>query len=520
MNIYQKLLQQLAERPDAVAVIDTHLHGTRRTTYSQLVYLIERAAANLQCAGIHNGDTVLLIQGLSLELYVSLLALMKLGATAMVIDPSLSSEVLKQCCEIGRPRAIIGGARGLLFSLINDDLRSIPRRISIGRIMQPSRARAANTFDAWPDMPALITFTSGSTAVPKAIGRSHGFLLDQHEALQHALDLRKGSAQLVTLPVFVLANLASGVTSVLPNTNISRPARINARAIIDHLRITGASEILASPAFVERLCEYAFAHDRVFNFVERIFTGGGPVTPSSYRKLRRVFPCATIYGVYGSTEAEPIAKIDLADISEADFAAMANGAGLLAGSAEASVDLAILDLEWRAGESSISSAELDRHRLSAGEIGEIIVAGKHVVKSYINQKCNLESKILVRNDSGSTNVFHRTGDAGYLDNQGRLWLLGRVSARIKDEFGVLYPLACETQVLEQTNVKRAAVVHRKFQRAMVVESDEPGASDALERIARRSNIDRIIFVTSIPLDARHNSKVDYRALHKILDEAG
>jgi acyl-CoA synthetase (AMP-forming)/AMP-acid ligase II len=515
MNVYKKLLEQLAIRPDATAIIDTKGDSVRHTSYAQLVHQIEQAAANLERQGIYNGDTVLLLHGLSLELYVALLALLKIGATAMIIDPSMPADALKRCCQIAQPKAIIGGAKGLVFALFNQDLRSIPRRIGLSRILRSSHGELSETFIAWPETPALITFTSGTTGIPKAICRSHQFLLDQHDALHNALNLQSGSVQLVTLPVFVLANLASGVTSVLPNTDISLPGQVNARAVINYIQTTGVTEILASPAFVERLCNHSMARRRAFPTIERIFTGGAPVLPRSYRNMQEVFPRATIYGVYGSTEAEPIAKINLDEISAEDMEAMSNGAGLLAGYSESSVQLAIVDSNWQPTAEQ-QQLDLKAHALGVRQVGEIIVAGRHVVKSYLNAAQNAESKIHITGDTLKPTVWHRTGDAGYLDEQGRLWLLGRVSARIDDEFGVLYPLACEAQVIEQTAVKRAAILNRGSMRTMVIESRDRAAAPALRRIASRAHIQRIVFVDRLPVDKRHNSKIDYRALHKVL----
>ena len=74
------------------------------------------------------------------------------------------------------------------------------------------------------DDEALITFTSGSTGAAKAAVRTHGFLLAQHAVLARDLELQAGEVDLTTLPIFVLANLASGVCSVIPDVDMRAPA--------------------------------------------------------------------------------------------------------------------------------------------------------------------------------------------------------------------------------------------------------------------------------------------------------
>ena len=112
--------------------------------------------------------------------------------------------------------------------------------------------------DVPDDEPALVTFTSGSTGVPKAAVRTHGFLMAQHRALEKALEFAEGETDLITLPVFVLANLASGLTSVLADTDLRAPGKADAAAIREQCRRHGVTRCAASPAFFE-----ALLHERV-----------------------------------------------------------------------------------------------------------------------------------------------------------------------------------------------------------------------------------------------------------------
>src|SRR5262249_2641198 len=108
---------------------------------------------------------------------------------------------------------------------------------------------------AEPDAPALLTFTSGSTGRPKAALRTHGFLLAQYGSLEKSLQLRPGTRDLTTLPIFVLANLGSGVTSVLPDADLRSPGKIAAGPVLRQMDRQRIQTTAASPAFVERLLD-------------------------------------------------------------------------------------------------------------------------------------------------------------------------------------------------------------------------------------------------------------------------
>jgi acyl-CoA synthetase (AMP-forming)/AMP-acid ligase II len=120
-------------------------------------------------------------------------------------------------------------------------------------------------------------------------------------------------------------------------------------------------------------------------------------------------------------------------------------------------------------------------------------------------------------------VWHRTGDAGYLDAEDRLWLLGRCVARIRDAHGDLYPFAAETAVYQDPQVRRAAVVAHKGKRILAVEFyDGKGGRDpaALKSALGWTHLDEVRVCKKIPVDSRHNAKIDYPRLHELLDRMG
>jgi acyl-CoA synthetase (AMP-forming)/AMP-acid ligase II len=251
--------------------------------------------------------------------------------------------------------------------------------------------------------------------------------------------------------------------------------------------------------------------------LRKLFTGGAPVFPRLLDQMQRMAPNAEVEAVYGSTEAEPIAHLARPEIAAEDRRAMVAGRGLLAGPPIAQIHLRILRDRWGQVIGPFTAEEFAADCLSADEPGEIVAAGDHVLRGYLHGRGDEETKFRV----GDT-VWHRTGDAGYRDERGRLWLLGRCGARIADARGVLYPFAVECAAYEDPRVRRAAVVAHRDRRILVVDgytaAERPDAG-ALERALARAQLDRVIWCKQIPVDKRHNAKVDYPALRKWLDRS-
>src|SRR5262249_30145119 len=117
-------------------------------------------------------------------------------------------------------------------------------------------------------------------------------------------------------------------------------------------------------------------------------------------------------------------------------------------------------------------------------------------------------------------TWHRTGDAGYLDGQGRVWLLGRCSARIKDDRGELYPFAAETALYQDPRIRRAAAVAHRGRRVLALEYYDPAKERDLslvQQVLSWAPMDEIRVYGHIPVDKRHNAKIDYPALTELLD---
>ena len=523
MNVFELLRNRVAASPDAPAIIDARRGRGRVVSFAALERASARAAGLLHAGGLRPGDGVLVLLPMSAELYVALLAVFRLGMVVLILDPSAGREHIERCCALYPPQALIAGARAHLLRLLSPALRRIPLKVSVGapvpgalswaRIDRTPPVSTVHPCD--PATPALLTFTSGSTGQPKAAVRSHGFLLAQYHALRQSLELVAGEVQLTTLPVFVLANLASGVTSLIPDVDLRRPDAIRPARLVEQVLSHRPARLAASPALLERLADHCRGRSVTFPSVRTLFTGGGPVFPGLLAALRRMAPRAEIVAVYGSTEAEPIALCLQDALDAGDRDAIARGAGLPAGFPVLSIRLRVLPDRWGTPIGPYTGAEWDATCLPPGEPGEIVVSGDHVLGGYLQGRGDDETKFVV-----GTTRWHRTGDAGYLDRRGRLWLLGRCAARIDDARGRLYPLGVESVACRCPGVRHAAFVGHRGRRVLVLEraprSPRPDLASLAQDLAW-AQVDAILWDDAIPVDTRHNTKVDYRELIARLD---
>ncbi|WP_299965467.1 AMP-binding protein [uncultured Roseobacter sp.] len=434
-------------------------------TFSHLQALAETYAAGWYARGVRPGDRVLVAMGIGPDLYASLAALWSLGATAVLPEPAMGLAGVRTAVDATHPKFFCAAGPYRWIRLL------LPR-LWRARLLTPGKGcdAAPPSHGADPDSVALISFTSGTTGIPKAIPRTHAFLMAQWKAVAPLLHSDGEEIDLVTFPVFVLINLAEGRTSVLPNWKMSRLAGLDPASLVGWISANKCTRALLPPALCDKLIE---AQDT--GQLRQIFTGGGPVFPDVIRRLQDISDGLKITTVYGSTEAEPIAHAQTVE----------EGYGLFAGHPVDAVRLRIVD-------------------------SEIQIAGDHVNRGYLDPARDQETKVV----EGDT-IWHRTGDAGQLDEQGRLWLLGRVGDEVTIDTGVLHPFAIETAARMWPGVDQVALMALN-KTAVLVVAGKAEHGEAWRSRAATFGIADVRHVPSIPLDRRHNSKVDRTALRKLL----
>lgn len=511
MNLFILLEKQAIRQPDKIALIFGKCGREHKLTYKQFLSHVYRKANDFRSTSIARGSRALVMIPMQAELYITLAALWKIGAVALFLDPSAGRSHLKTCCRMAPPDALVGIPKARLLNLVHATLRRIPRKHfwKLNSCDKSIEKEHTDTADLEEDHPAILTFTSGSTGRPKGAIRTHGILYAQHLALQNMLQPQSNEIDLATMPVLALINLASGITTLIPDADLSHPGFIKAKQVIQQIRHYAPTRTIASPAFLRCLHNYTTKRNELLPNFYKVVTGGAPVFPSTLEKISNTFTTAALTIAYGSTEVEPISHIRWKDYSDSDRQRTRNGGGLLVGEISPETRLLIIKEKWGKPVIAASEKTLQKMSLSQGKAGEIIVAGNHVIPGYIDGKGDAENKIHV-----PESVWHRTGDAGYIDTHGRLWLLGRCSAKLNYQGTTHYPFAIEAAAVETFGCDIAACIEIAGNPVLILPKSFKGELPTEFKV-EDFTVKQIVRA-KIPLDKRHNAKVNYTLLEKKL----
>ncbi len=517
-NIVTKFIDNAKRYSDKAAIIyHNKKKGYTTITYEKLYRDVRDAALLLRAKGIGKGDRVVVFVPMSYDLYRTVLALFYVGAVAVFIDAWGTLERLNHACRIADPVGFIGTPKAWILMMLSH-LRRAKVKCMVPSFFETILKKKNDEYDIDIDAPtdvgdddeALVTFTTGSTGNPKAARRTHGFLRNQHEILARSLGISRDDVDLTTLPVFLLNNLAVGCTSVIPRFDPAKPGFINPSLIVDQILRFKITTSAGSPAFYESLAAYCLDNIVSLPF-KKIFVGGAPVYPENSKILRKAFPSADIRAVYGSTEAEPIAKLPIEDIIGCDVRE-----GLPAGNAIREITLRIIrPVE---GPVVVGKKGLREFTVKKGEIGEIVITGAHVLKEYVNSPEDFSLNKIVE----GTKIWHRTGDAGKIGTDGKVYLFGRVKNRIHTERGEIYTLPLEIRLKGIAGVRAAAILNAAGRHYVFLEMGsgisrtmEGYARMEAEKIMRQFGTFEVHIISSLPRDPRHNSKIDYEKLRKL-----
>ncbi|AHF91371.1 peptide synthase [Opitutaceae bacterium TAV5] len=562
-NIARHLDRMAAHQPDQPALkVPRGVSADGRIDYlvlsfAELAAEVQAWGERLRHQGVVRGDRVLVMVRPGLPLIASVFALFRAGAVPVVIDPGMGRKAFLAAVARSQPRVLLGIPTARLASRIfRRAFRSVKIRVPASGRMTARLATGAGGGggEASPcaavsaDETAAILFTSGSTGAPKGVVYTHGMFAAQVELVRNTYGIAPGEVDLPFLPVFALFNPALGTTTVVPEVDPSKPATFDPARAVQAIRQEGVTYSFGSPTLWGKIARHCLETGQTLPSVRRVLCAGAPVPPWLWEAMRTVLPNGTLHSPYGATEVLPVASIEGREVTGGGTArATLAGAGTCAGRVLPGNRVKIIALT----DAPLASLD-DARELPAGEVGEIIVSGPTVTLRYdALPEATAAAKIRElpaavagaaadpragaataggAGESGAEVIWHRMGDCGYLDGEGRLWFCGRKAERVETEAGTLFTEQVEPVFAAHPEVRRCALIGlgangRKrpaivveLAPGCVVESGTDGRRLARELRAlgqehpHTAAIKVFYFHQKFPVDVRHNAKIHRLAL--------
>jgi acyl-CoA synthetase (AMP-forming)/AMP-acid ligase II len=542
-NLADIALKVARQDPGRLAVVEPHgrdPEGRRRYnryTYAQLSAEAESVAPGLREMGIAEKTRVVFMAPPSYEAAVAGLALSRVGAVSVWIDPAVGYRKVAERLRRIEPEAFLGIALAhvgrLAFGWGRRTLRKLlvvgrpgfPGARSMASLHRPAPANPSPPA-VTPEDPTAILYTTGSTGPAKPALFQHRNLCEvfriAHRSWRFDPD-KEIPVDMAVFPAFLFIPISAGGTMVVPPIDFSRqgPAKASSRALVEVINDCGVKSLFASPVLLEKLGCHARDHGLEMPTFKRAIGGGAPVMAQVKRALLQAMgPGGEVVANYGATEALPSTEMDARETLGETWSKTEQGAGICVGRPFPGIELKVISIVDGPIE-SIAQAQ----QLKAGQVGEILVRGKHVSPFYFREEESTR-KNKVPDDNGG--AWHRFGDAGYLDETGRLWCCGRVNQIVKTANGPMFPLMCEPIFDAHPEVRRsglAGVPGPQGQLPVICVELEPAHRQSAEELRPEllalaashpstSGIRHVLFSERLPVDPRHNSKIERLSLAK------
>ena len=494
-------------------------------SFAQLERRSRFFAHKLREMGLTPGMKVLVFVRPSVDFSALTFALFRAGLVPIFIDPGMGKENLLRAVEHIAPDGLIAEKQVHWLRLIyRKAFSSVKCHVTVsgltwGKMQSVAKwkAKEVETDDLMhqcaPEDSAAILFTSGGTGIPKGVRYTHDIFNAQVDRLQKLFNLGPDEVDLPGFPLFSLFTITMGMTSAIPSMDPSRPGLANAEYLVKNINDHKATFIAGSPAIWKNVSKYCLEKKITLPSVKYLVMFGAPIPLSLHDDFKEILTNGDTYTPYGATECLPVANISGSELSGETRDKMLEGLGTCVGYPAPETTIKIIPITDQIIKTSNEMGELPQ-----GQLGEICILSRTVTPEYVGMpKKTAEAKI--QDESGK--LWHRMGDIGYLDKEGRLWFCGRKSHRIHAHSKIIPTIPIESLINQNSKIQKSALVgpeiNGKVLPTLVIESSvndhqqEVLRNEIREKIKsdeRLKDIEDIRFMDHFPVDVRHNIKID------------
>jgi len=447
LNLVSSVRQQAVQQPDKIAY---HFMG-KDTTYGEFEFTVGRFAKGLQELGVEKGDHVAFLLGNTPHYLIALYATMRLGATAIPINPIYTPDEISYILHNGDVKAVI--ALDALLPLVEKGVPAFPQVTSfiicetaadtaekIAALSQEAKAKThlftqviANVSDSLQpvevadDDNAIILYTSGTTGSPKGAMLTHENIYSNARDVAHYLGYKADDRIIATLPVFHVFALTVVVNApLLSGATVLLAPRFSPTEIFALASEQKATVFAGVPTMYNFLYQLPEGNPEDFSTIRLAISGGASLPVALLHNFEKKFNVRVSEG-YGLSEASPVTCFNPLDRDRK--------AGSI-GTSICNVENNVVDVNGQ--------------EVPVGEVGELIVRGPNVMKGYY--KLPEETEMAIRDG------WLYTGDLAKVDDEGYFYIVDRKKDMIIVGGYNVYPREVEEVLFAHNNIVEAAVI--------------------------------------------------------------